>query len=817
LSAVVTAACLSIEAKADVVPGAPKLAMSYNIENGVGKVSGTLTAPSKDSQWGDLPADTKIDIVVKRSCSALSQSGVQVYSVNGLAPGESVTFTDDAEPAWQCDYDFTYYTYPSVAGVAGTTGYGSCSPGVKFSFGYTDLSATPSQQGNQYSVELSAVVPSKTSSYPQTDLTIDMKALEFYRIIDMSSYPMETELIRSIPNPEKGKTYKCTDDKPTINAQNYYLVKCVSDFGSTESTTQTYVGQDVPLAPVGVKAEPVEGGYKITWSAPDGGVNGGMINPDDTYYIVYRSWGNNASEREKITDEVKGLEYTDYGADLDAPKAVRYIVQSANSVGLGNEQFSGYDYNLLVGPSYRLPFVETFDGGLTKVWSVVNSSYYSQLYVGAEAEFGSDNSKVAPHSGTGLIYADYTNNRGNSTNDLTSYAIDVTSADVKAVSYWYYALPGTDISIDLQMSTDGGEFVSLDKVQISKDKEGNAVTAEGWKRVIKPLTFADGVKNVALRLHFSAPTSKLAAIVDDFMLLDYPSVGELKVTYRPEDLEAVITWEDPSSEYAKVTGYVGYVNGESVGAVTSPWTYKATYYLTPVTVAVCAIYDDTEAAMSAGHQVSVPRPAYTEFTIGDHVFAVVQGTAPEVHEVTVKQYTGTDIIYRVPERVTYDEKSFLVIGIDAGAYKGNKTLASVTVPEGNATIGDEAFMDCSSIMAISLGEDVQHIGAGAFKGCSSLATAIFLSIVPPETADDAFEGVSAGCKGECPADSKDYYEAVKGLDPIDFGGSGVDFIIGEDDAEVHYYDLNGYRVSEPRRGETVIVVTPRGAAKRIVR
>lgn len=801
---------------ADTAPGMPSLSMQFEIDGNVGKVTGRLTAPSKSTDYQELPADTKIDIVVKRSCYALSQSNVVVGSFTGLAPGESVTLTDDADPAWECGYDYTYNTYPSISGVEGTTGYGSCSPGVKFAFDYNSVKALPEETSDGYQVVISAPVPVKTSGYPQTDLPMEMTALEFYRITDFNTYPYATELIGTIQNPAKGDTYSYTDKTPAVNDINRYMVKCVSPFGFAETTVTAYVGLDIPVAPGQVTAEHVEGGNRITWTAATEGINGGIIDPADTRYIVYRVWGASPDQRVQIADDITECEYIDYGTDLETPMSVRYAVQSANSVGLGRENYSGYDYNLTIGPSYRLPYVETFDGGLQKVWTVENSSYYSQLYTGTEAEFGADNRKVAPHSGTGLLYGDYTYNRGDVTNDLTSYDISVAGSGSKGVSFWYYALPSTDISVDLMLSEDGGDFRSLRKVFISRTDDGGSVSDEEWKKVFLPLELKDDTDKVTLKFHFSAPESKQAAIIDDVMLLEYPAVRSLDVEYRSADCEAVLTWEDPSTEFARAIGFEGIVNGESIGEVASPWVYKADDYNSPVTVAVKTLYEGISSFVSPGVQVSVPRPSFTEFTIDSHVFAVVQGTAPDVYEVTVKQYIGDAVLYRVPERVSYDEKSYVVTGIDAGAYKGNSTLSSVTVTGDVARIGDDAFAGCTSMMALSLGANVSAIGARAFMDCEKLTRVIFLCSEVPEIGADAFKGVAPGCRGECPEGTIDAYESEPALDPLDFSGAGIDAVGAEVDA-ARYYDLQGRRVLSPAHGQTVIEVSAEGSVLRIFR
>ena len=778
-----------------LVPGAPSLTMTFEIGGDEGEVVGTLTAPVNSASWQALPEGTKIDVVVTRSCYSLDESNVEVASFSGLAPGESVNFTDEAVPAWQYGYDYTYTPVASINGVKGSQGYGSIKPGIDFSFAYQSVTATSvDNPDGGFQVDISVLVPAKTNA--NKDIPVDMTAIEFYRVTNASTWPYETELIGTIDNPEKGKTYVYTDTHPTPNAENRYVVKCVSNFGYCETSTYTYVGFDVPSAPYPVVAEAVEGGNRISWTAPDSVENYGAIDPADTYYTVFRCWGPTASQREQIVTDLKETEYIDYGTDMEFPRAVRYEVQACNSVGQGGSSYSAYTYDLMVGPAESLPFVETFDGGADNLWTFGYSSYYCQFYEATEAEYSGHT--VKPHSGSGLVYVDYAQSRGNASNDLTSYKINVEDATCLGLSFWYYAIPDNDITISVELSEDGAEYEELQKVAIA-----DGVTTAEWRRVFLPLQ-ATGARSVAVRFHVSAPTSTLAAILDDIMLLNYPSVGAIGVEYDSELCTADLTWENPSTEYAEVLSFEGFVDGVSVGEVESPWTFQAADYRTPYSIAVKAVYADIEAPLSLPVTVSVPRPPFTEFTIDEHVFSIVTNSL-DVHEIIVKEYLGHTPLYSVPEFITFDGVSYSVIGIGTEAYKGNTDIVSVSMPENIMTIGENAFADCTSLRAVQFGKGLEDIKAGAFKGCSSLASVIFTSETVPAVAEDAFEGIKAGCKGKCPDGMAPEYAAVPGLSTIDFGVSGIAGILADPTVQVEYFDLQGRPAAAPAPGQVVIV------------
>ena len=64
--------------------------------------------------------------------------------------------------------------------------------------------------------------------------------------------------------------------------------------------------------------------------------------------------------------------------------------------------------------------------------------------------------------------------------------------------------------------------------------------------------------------------------------------------------------------------------------------------------------------------------------------------------------------------------------IGKNAFENCQKLTTIRL-NGVTFIGDEAFLNCTGLVAIELGSAIQHIGMGAFKNCSSLASAT----IPP--------------------------------------------------------------------------------------
>ncbi len=100
-------------------------------------------------------------------------------------------------------------------------------------------------------------------------------------------------------------------------------------------------------------------------------------------------------------------------------------------------------------------------------------------------------------------------------------------------------------------------------------------------------------------------------------------------------------------------------------------------------------------------------------TDGDYSYVVLDNGTAEI-----KKYNGAQTQITVPTELGGTEVS----SIGAYVYENNKTIESVTIPDGITTIGDRAFGGCSALREVTIGADVSKIISAAFEKCTALTS-----------------------------------------------------------------------------------------------
>ena len=150
-------------------------------------------------------------------------------------------------------------------------------------------------------------------------------------------------------------------------------------------------------------------------------------------------------------------------------------------------------------------------------------------------------------------------------------------------------------------------------------------------------------------------------------------------------------------------GYVGYYAMNITTSSTQSW-------FTDTDDGYRFIYDATN---DSGYLVGYYGDE-TELTLPDS-FMAYNGEKVTEYEIYDSAFRGCRSLtsITIPDSVT---------SIGGAALEGCTSLTTVTIPDSVTSIGGSAFRDCTSLASVTIGNSVTSIGSAAFWGCTSLTS-----------------------------------------------------------------------------------------------
>ena len=185
-------------------------------------------------------------------------------------------------------------------------------------------------------------------------------------------------------------------------------------------------------------------------------------------------------------------------------------------------------------------------------------------------------------------------------------------------------------------------------------------------------------------------------------------------------------------------------------------------------------------------------------------------------------YSG---VVNIPEEVTFMNKTRKVSSIGDKAFQGGNEVTSVTIPNTVTSIGQEAFMylqitsidipnsvisigdgafmGCQYLTSVTIPEKVTSIGKGAFYEINRLETVISYIKEPFEINKVFTQESYQNATLYVPKGTIEKYKATNGWKDFkiieEMGESGINHVEAQA-SDAPYYDLNGVRLSQPRKG-----------------
>ena len=150
-----------------------------------------------------------------------------------------------------------------------------------------------------------------------------------------------------------------------------------------------------------------------------------------------------------------------------------------------------------------------------------------------------------------------------------------------------------------------------------------------------------------------------------------------------------------------------------------------------------------------------------------------------------------------------------VTSIGNYAFANCSGLTSVTIPNSVTSIGDFAFYKCTSLTSITIGSEIKYINSYAFASCPELTDVTCYAENVPTTYSNAFYDTHIeNATLHVPASAVNAYKAA---DPwknfkniIEANPTGIKAIENTQTKNTTIYDMNGVRLSEPKKGINII-------------
>lgn len=130
------------------------------------------------------------------------------------------------------------------------------------------------------------------------------------------------------------------------------------------------------------------------------------------------------------------------------------------------------------------------------------------------------------------------------------------------------------------------------------------------------------------------------------------------------------------------------------------------------------------------------------FQNGNFVYRVTSASAQKVEVVKLQNSKLAKL--KIANTVKENGKTYKVVGIAASAYKGNKKISTVTIGKNVESIGANAFAGCTKLTKVTVsGNSLKKIGAKAFSGCKKLKSILIKSKVLKSVGKNAFKNIHA--------------------------------------------------------------------------
>ncbi len=319
------------------------------------------------------------------------------------------------------------------------------------------------------------------------------------------------DAIKVYENVTPGQKIEWNDETVESGEHTYSVYTTANDVRSDEASASAYVGVDTPMAPQNVRVyDNLDGTAKITWDeiTENSGAHGGYVDISERYYHVYlltygylQAPGENNEYLTKPEYVIKDVNYE--GSQGNRQYAV--YAETANPVDSLRQSVPGR-YSFLVGGSHAIPWVESFPGKTLGAgpW-MIDATQTGTFGLSEESEDNDNGSLV------------FSPQKGKTRACIQGPKVDISNAGNPQIVFWYYAVPGTDGKITLNVLRNGQDELTAGVVDY-KTLDGE----EGWRSVAFDLSqfSTAGTENGYIRPFIYADAENTSVMIDNIKIYD---------------------------------------------------------------------------------------------------------------------------------------------------------------------------------------------------------------------------------------------------------------------------------------------------------
>jgi len=563
LLALALAPPVSALAQDDVIPyEVTDFSVKYDKAEGGFQIS--FTTPSKGyvydySTWQEVEKElTSLSkaVVSYRETEGYGNPWVPVKTIENPELNKTYSFIDKTAPkAKSLEFKAIVYneTGSQFSNAYNTvTAFGGVKPEK-----VTDCTVTTTL--GQQPVTLKFKAPSK--SIDGDDLDALDHIYIFSKYYDYSSYQyIEKEYGKVSPVTPGQDCSFILNDMALDDGENRALIRAVGPEGSSDDVeVNFYIGIDTPGKVENLTlTEQADGTYLISWDPPTKGQNNGYIGDKPLTYTVTKQGKSSTYPYPELTSGKTDCSYVYTPGETQ--ESVKFVITAQNESGKGDPAET---IETIMGPSLPLPYSETFSNQVNNytvtsdnLWSFSHDTgdqYPASFYI-AKITYADSGTTINPQGEGGFLYFRPYASTKNGKYSYNSSAIDVSTAEYVNLSFNYFNVGKSDMTIEAAIQFDNSEPLILKTIPLNETEP-----VEEWTTAVKGVFVPAGAKKAKIILSAIKAGEKPETIVfDDISLISadapakiYPaSVSEFKAVYSKTDNTVTVTGKAPTLSHA---------------------------------------------------------------------------------------------------------------------------------------------------------------------------------------------------------------------------------------------------------------------------